>query len=179
MTKEKATRSNEAVCRLTRIGDMILEWSEAELDEDDRMIVFLHNPKTNEGGIAIGGYGDEGDMHAVADLFMHLKAIFEANGKTLHVTTVEPSDVPMSERERVTFEFAGTTPSPPPSRPRDIYHLFVAGVFSGALTYEEILTLYQRICLDYQQRHVEVRSLSGRFDRTVGDTIQGDARCTF
>lgn len=91
MTKEKATRSNEAGCRLTKIGEQLLALAESHADftDDDRVIVLLHNAKTHQGGIAIGGYGDNGDMEAVADLFMHLQAIFEANGKTLIVKAAD------------------------------------------------------------------------------------------
>lgn len=38
------------------------------------------------GGICLHGYDD--DVDAMADLLAHIKALFEANGKTFMVTTV-------------------------------------------------------------------------------------------
>lgn len=41
---------------------------------------------TVEGGIALGGYEDDTD--AIADMFLHLRAIMESNGKTLEIINV-------------------------------------------------------------------------------------------
>ncbi|HEY1437346.1 MAG TPA: hypothetical protein VGG82_07575 [Casimicrobiaceae bacterium] len=72
--------------RLTRIADRLLAVVEADLEyrDGDKCIVFMDDGK--RGGIGIHGY--DSDVDAMADLLVHLKAIFEANGKTLMVMPV-------------------------------------------------------------------------------------------
>jgi hypothetical protein len=67
--------------RLTRITIPMTEAMEAhpEYGDDIKCIVFLDDGK--RGGLQIFNY--ESDTDALVDLFMHLRAIFEANGKTL------------------------------------------------------------------------------------------------
>jgi hypothetical protein len=73
--------------RLTRLCDAMTATLEAhpEHGSDVRCVVFLHDAK--RGGLQIHGYEtetpEEASIEAVADLFLHLKAIFEAQGKTL------------------------------------------------------------------------------------------------
>jgi hypothetical protein len=78
----KPVRSEgEPVDRLTRICAVMTDAFEGhpEHADDDRCIVFLDDG--DRGGIVIHGYDDY--TEALADLIMHLRAIFEANGKTL------------------------------------------------------------------------------------------------
>ncbi len=71
--------------RLTQIGNSALDHIRNDPEyQDERVIVMLQNDE--KGGIAIGGY--ESDSEAMTDMFMHLKAIFEANGKTLSIVAI-------------------------------------------------------------------------------------------
>jgi hypothetical protein len=50
-----------------------------EMTPETKCIVFLDDGKI--GGFQLHGYEDDND--AIVDLFIHLKALFESNGKTL------------------------------------------------------------------------------------------------
>lgn len=69
------------VDRLTRMCDAMTAAMDAhpEYREGDKAIIMLDDGA--RGGIVLHGYDD--DTAAMVDLFCHLKAIFEANGKTL------------------------------------------------------------------------------------------------
>lgn len=54
----------------------------------DRCIVFIDDG--NRGGLTLHGYTD--DIDAMADLLMHIKAVFRANGKDLEVLAI-PNDI--------------------------------------------------------------------------------------
>lgn len=71
------------VDRLTRIGDRMTTALEADPEhrDGDKAIVMLND--AGGGGITMAGYDD--DTEAMADLIIHLKAIFEANGKTFKI----------------------------------------------------------------------------------------------
>jgi hypothetical protein len=72
--------------RLTRISARLMEAFDAdpEFQEGDKLIVFLNNEKMS--GIGVHGYGGETpDLDAMVDLFIHLKAVFKANGKDLQM----------------------------------------------------------------------------------------------
>jgi hypothetical protein len=83
----QATRSHQPHDRLTRITERVISTIEAdpEYREGDHAIVFMDDG--NRGGIGMHGY--ESDTEAMADLLLHLKAIFEANGKTLTLVPFE------------------------------------------------------------------------------------------
>lgn len=72
--------------RLTRIGDRLTDLFDAdpEYQEGDKLIVFLDDGK--RGGIAIHGYEDS--TAAMVDLLLHLRAIFNANGKDLDLAFI-------------------------------------------------------------------------------------------
>lgn len=76
-----ARRSEEPHDRLTRLCAAMTHAldDQPETGEDVKCIVFLQDGK--RGGLHLHGYED--DTEAIADLFIHLKALFEANGKTL------------------------------------------------------------------------------------------------
>jgi hypothetical protein len=67
--------------RLTRMCAAMTDVFEAhaEYREGDKCIVFLDDGE--RGGMVLHGY--DNDVDAMADLFMHLKALFKANGKEL------------------------------------------------------------------------------------------------
>ena len=67
--------------RLTRLCDAMTSTlvRHPEYGADVRCVVFLQNDE--RGGLQLHGYND--DVEAVADVLLHLRAIFEANGKTL------------------------------------------------------------------------------------------------
>lgn len=69
--------------RLTRLCDEMLKVLDAKGAEveDVKALVMLQDAE--KGGIATYNYGEDGDLDAATDLFMHLKAIFEANGMSL------------------------------------------------------------------------------------------------
>jgi hypothetical protein len=81
MAEERPTRTSEPVDRLTRLCDAMIEAlvAQPENGEDVQCIVFLQDEK--RGGLVMHGYAD--DATAMADLIMHLRAIFRANGKDL------------------------------------------------------------------------------------------------
>jgi len=53
--------------------------------EGDRAIIFLDDGQ--RGGIQTHGYPNTAD--AIADLLVHLKALFEANGTTLSIIPID------------------------------------------------------------------------------------------
>lgn len=69
--------------RLTELAGVMTAALETEA-EDVKAVVMLQDG--DRGGICLHGYDD--DSEAIADLFIHLKAIFEANGKTLMITGI-------------------------------------------------------------------------------------------
>lgn len=67
--------------RLTRLCAAMTEALDAHPEHgDEKAIVFLQ-ASDGRGGIVLHGYDD--DVDAMADLLVHLTAIFEANGKQL------------------------------------------------------------------------------------------------
>jgi hypothetical protein len=76
----------QPIDRLTRLADAMTRALEAdpEYHDDDKAIIFLDDDK--HGGIVLFGYDE--DFDAMANLFVHLKAVFEANGKTLMIVPV-------------------------------------------------------------------------------------------
>ncbi len=85
--KIESTRTYMPQDRLTRVCDGMLEAfkQHGETADGDRAIVFLVG-EDNRGGIALARYDDDKD--ALLDLFVHLQAIFRANGKDLHIVPV-------------------------------------------------------------------------------------------
>ncbi len=75
------TLTDEPTDRLTRMGAQLTEQLETltEYRDGDQAIVFISDSKRS--GISITGYEDS--LAAVADLFIHMQAIFRANGKEL------------------------------------------------------------------------------------------------
>jgi hypothetical protein len=73
--------------RLTRLCAAMSEAldNHPEHREGDRAIIFLDDGQ--RGGIQTHGYPNTAD--AIADLLVHLKALFEANGTTLSIIPID------------------------------------------------------------------------------------------
>lgn len=73
--------------RLTRICEAMTDAMDAhpETQPKDKAIVFLDDGHV--GGIQTHGYENVTD--AITDLFVHLQAMFKANGKTLSIIPIE------------------------------------------------------------------------------------------
>jgi hypothetical protein len=54
-----------------------------EYRDGDKAIIFLDSDVEQRGGLVMAGYEDDTD--ALAAIFLHLTAVFEANGKTLRI----------------------------------------------------------------------------------------------
>ena len=72
---EDLTRSHEPTDRLTTLAGEMMEG----LPDDVKAIVMLTDDEKH--GVGMTGWDD--DLEAVAHLFMHLKAMFAANGTTM------------------------------------------------------------------------------------------------
>lgn len=83
--KPKRTEGNPHD-RMTRMSDRMLKTLETDPEYADsvKAIVMLHDEE--RGGIGLHGY--ERDTEAMADLLVHLRAVMEANGKTLIVAPI-------------------------------------------------------------------------------------------
>jgi hypothetical protein len=81
-----AQKSDKPQARLTRIADAMRKALEnhPEFRGDEKVMIFLDDEEM--GGMFIGGY--EAESEAIVDLFVHLAAIFEANGQKLMVIPV-------------------------------------------------------------------------------------------
>jgi hypothetical protein len=76
-------RTSEPHDRLTRLCAVMTDALRAdpECGDDVRCVIMLNDDE--RGGIVIDGYEGMSDNEAIIDLFLHLKSIFEANGKQL------------------------------------------------------------------------------------------------
>lgn len=81
MSFDARRNEGEPFDRLTRLcAEMTAVLDEKGDQVDDvKCIVFLNDD--SKGGLQMWGYDD--DTEAIADLFIHLKVMFEANGKQL------------------------------------------------------------------------------------------------
>lgn len=73
--------------RLTEVCDAMIQVldREATPEEEIKCVIFLQGP--DRGGMVLHGYDD--DIEAVVDLFMHMRAIFRANGKELFFAPIQ------------------------------------------------------------------------------------------
>ena len=77
---EDIRRTREPHNRLTRLAAAATDALDAHPEHgNEKAIVFLQDGSL--GGLVIHGY--DSDSEALADLFIHLTAIFESNGKKL------------------------------------------------------------------------------------------------
>lgn len=93
---DQPTRSDVPTDRLTRLAEAATAAFDAhpEHDDGDRCMVFISSEKDRRNGLVLHGY--EKDTDAIVDLLVHLRAIFRANGKDLHVVPIGQTP----ERER-------------------------------------------------------------------------------
>lgn len=86
---EDVTRSDIPRDRLGRIASQMLEALERhpEASGSERAIVMLFDSK--DALTALTGYDEDPDLTASVDLFMHLSALFKAQGKTLQLLSDE------------------------------------------------------------------------------------------
>jgi hypothetical protein len=69
--------------RLTRLTAVMTDALEADPEgsESTKCVIFLRDG--NRAGVQLHGY--ESDIEAMADVFVHLVGVFEANGKQLKI----------------------------------------------------------------------------------------------
>jgi hypothetical protein len=84
-------RSHEPVDRMTRLCATMTDALEAdpEYSDDIKCCVFMHSGRRS--GLVLHGY--EQDSEAIADLLIHLKAIFKSNGKRLDLMFMDENGV--------------------------------------------------------------------------------------
>jgi hypothetical protein len=77
--------------RLTRICDGMIKTFEAhpEHHQDDKCIIFLDSER--RGGLVLSGYEDHAE--AMVNLFMHMRAVFRANGQDLDIISLDDDGV--------------------------------------------------------------------------------------
>lgn len=83
MTDHDVKKTSQPHDRLTRIANDTITAARAHPDwrDGDKVIVFMND--TLRGGIGISGYDD--DVEPLVDLFLHLRAMFRAQGKDLQL----------------------------------------------------------------------------------------------
>jgi hypothetical protein len=79
MASDDVTRETEPVDRLTRLAGALVDAlaEHPEYTSEIKAIVLLNDRE--RGGICLHGY--DRDTEAIADLFVHLRSICEANGR--------------------------------------------------------------------------------------------------
>jgi hypothetical protein len=79
-------RSHKPHDRLTWICDRLLSKFESDPHSktSDRICIFITGDETS--GLVLGGYED--DLEAMTDLLIHMKKVFEANGKNLMILPI-------------------------------------------------------------------------------------------
>lgn len=76
------TRTTQPHDRLTRLCAAMTVALEAHPERgDEKCIIFLDSKAEERGGLQLHGYED--DIEAMVNLFMHMRAVFRANGKEL------------------------------------------------------------------------------------------------
>ena len=83
MSDEKKTK--EPHDRLTRMCDRVSDQFEndPEWQEGDNLIIFIDSTVERRGGFVISGW--ESESEAIMHIFMHLRALFRANGGDLQM----------------------------------------------------------------------------------------------
>lgn len=85
-------RRDHPMDRPTRLASHVGDALQAapEYEDGDKIVVMVYG---DDGRAGIGLFGYTDDHAAIADIFVHLAAIFEANGQTLSI-------VPLTKRGR-------------------------------------------------------------------------------
>jgi hypothetical protein len=88
-------RSEEPQDRLTRICDDMTKTFDLHPEhlDTDRCMVFLDDPVSGRAGMV--AYAWENDAEAIAHLFMHIRAMFRAQGRDLEIIAIpdDPSEL--------------------------------------------------------------------------------------
>jgi hypothetical protein len=87
MADDDVTRGPEPMDRLTGLCDQMTRVLDYPENEDVRAIVFLDDGE--RGGIQLHGYTD--DVEAMAALFVHMQAVFRANGRDIQFVGIPDS----------------------------------------------------------------------------------------
>ncbi len=80
---EDIRESDEPFDRLTRLCDIMQESIHTPENSDVQGIIFLHD--ATDGGMVLMNYTD--NSAALADLLVHMKALFNSQGKAFGVMT--------------------------------------------------------------------------------------------
>jgi hypothetical protein len=92
MSHPMTRRSHVPIDRLSELADKMMKVLDAPENGDVQAMVFLHDRKS--GTIGIHGYdGEEADIDAMADLIVHLKAVFAMHGKSLDVMSLDDDGI--------------------------------------------------------------------------------------
>jgi hypothetical protein len=84
MSDDVTRTEGEPHDRLTRLCAAMTDALDAHPERgDEKCIVFLQSEADKRGGLQLHGYEDDTD--AMVDLFMHLRAMFKAQGKELMI----------------------------------------------------------------------------------------------
>jgi hypothetical protein len=88
---DEAVQSDEPTDRLTNLANDILGAIEAHANyrPDDQAIVFVHG----DGRGGVGTYGFEDSKEAIAALFVHMRAMFHANGLRLDIMGMDDDGI--------------------------------------------------------------------------------------
>jgi hypothetical protein len=88
-----ARREDQPTTPLGELAAAMLAVIEAAGREDIKAIVMLNDESDDTNGmVALGGYSEDGgDIEAISDLFLYLKAVMEANGRTLEILATPDS----------------------------------------------------------------------------------------
>lgn len=87
---DDVTQSDKPTDRLTRLCDAMTETLDFHPEYNgstDKCIIFLGDD--DHGGIVMHGYEDPNE--AIVDLFMHMKAMFRAQGKDIEFVGIPDS----------------------------------------------------------------------------------------
>lgn len=91
---DRPTREEYPHDRLTRLCDAAIKGIEAHpeyVEDEIKVIVMIH--ARGRGGIGLHGYGTHAgvrpEVESATDMLVHLKAIFEAAGKTLILAPID------------------------------------------------------------------------------------------
>lgn len=80
---EDVRKEDEPFDRLTELANEMQKVLQTPENSDVKGIIFLHDP--DRGGICMFGYNDT--TEGMADLFVHMKAVFSSMGKGFGVMT--------------------------------------------------------------------------------------------
>jgi len=90
-------QSDQPMDRLTELCDEMTVPLERPENEKIRAIIFLDDMEEERGGLVMHGWEDH--TEAMAHLFVHMKAVFQANGQDLDFIGIPESPEGVDRRE--------------------------------------------------------------------------------